>query len=583
MSEPIYEEDGENEFASHFGDGNNKSDRHLTKKNHVHFAIPRWVFMIGLIVIILGVLGTLSWKLGWLDSALGWYSSASVSVTVVEKDTHRAIDGAQVTIGEKSGQTNAQGVADIQSLHSGEVTVSISKVGYNPKSYTTTIYRGQNPLPDVIVEKAPEKVYSFKVTIKDAIAGSGIKAAKVLIGKTELTSPESGVISVSTKEVVNSAHVTKDGFESKEVPLVFAKDTYEDVTAELTPIRYIVFEQEKGGTTDLYTTDFKSSAPIKLTNSNGVYSNSNPSLSPDAKHLAFLSDRDKHTLKFVDQSQNSIASVLYIMDEKGTVIKATDDLNPLKVQWVSNSTVIYYTFSDNSSPVFQPTVVAYNVVSKKRTVLSQTFVDPAQNISLSHLAVSNDGSTIAYAISALDASSLPLELSGIYTVKTDGTARKQISKTIKTLTDMYFASDGTIKYTYLDSGVLNMYSASATAEKDLTKSLSVRERAYTKTAILDRNRLTVLTKDGKYIYIDTKNGKSDVFLLASDGKTESQLTNLGTVSTIALSADEKYVLVGDSTNSLFVVGLASTNAVKLVPAFNLNASFMFKPPILATS
>lgn len=575
MAEPIYEEDSENEFASHFGNDDNKSKHHLSKKNHIHFAIPRWVFITGLVVIILGVLGALGWKLGWLDSALGWYSGASVSITIVEKDSHKAIDGAKVTIGEKSGITNTQGVANIESLRSGAITITVSKAGYDSKTYSTTIYRGQNPLPDVIVVKAPDKVYAFKVTIKDAIAGSGIKAAKVLIGKTELTSPESGVVSVSVKEVVDSIHITKDGFDAKEVPLIFTKDIYQDVIAELTPIRHIVFEQEKGGVTDLYTTDFKASTPLKLTNGNGTYSNSDPHLSPDQKYLVFLSDRDGFT------SNSTRSSILYVMDEKGTVVKATDDLNPKSVKWVSDTTVVYY-INVVTNAVIQPTVVAYNVVSKKRTVLSQTFVDPAQNINLTHLALASDRLTVAYAISALDASGVPLELTGIFTVKTDGTGRSKISKTIKTLTDMYFSSDGAVKYTYFDGATLNIYSASQSGEQDVTKTTTVRERNYTNTAKSSRDSLTAMTKDGRYVYIDTKNGKSDVFLLSPDGKTESQLSNLGTVFTIALSADEKYVLVGDTANSLYVTGLASTNAVKLTTAFNLNSSFMFKPPVLAT-
>ncbi len=577
MSQPIYEEDGENEFATNFGknDASKAKLDYASKRSHVHLAIPRWVLIFSLIVVVLGTLCFASWKMGWLDKIFGWYSGATVTVTAVEKDSRRAVAGAQVLIGEKSGQTNAQGVAEIKDLRSGAVTITITKAGYTTKTYFTTIYRGINPLPDVIVEKAPDKQYVFKVTVKDVIAGIGIKAAKVLVGKTELTTPESGVVSANVKELVESVHVTKDGFEPMDMPMVFEKETYRDLVVELFPIKYIVFEQEKGGMTDLFTTDFKGSVPVKLTNGNGQYSNSSPKLSQDLKYLAFLSNRDSLT------SNNARASILYLMDEKGVVTKATDDLNPKQVQWASSSTLVYY-YDTTTSGVVQPTVISYNVTTKKRLVLSQTFVDPAQNINLTHLSIASDGLSVAYAISALNSGGVALELTGIYTVKTDSSSRKQISKTTKTITDMYFTTDGAVKYSFMDASELNSYLASLSGEKDVTKSPTTRERAYTKTSTLDRNLLTVTTKAGLFVYIDTKNGKSDVFSSSADGKTESQLTNLGAVSTITLSADEKYVLVTDSSNVLYVCGLSSTNAVKLADAFNRNASFVFKPPALAT-
>lgn len=582
---PIYEDDDRNEFASAFGErtlsGGEKDRSKQHSSKHVHIMMPKWLVVSGLVVIILGVVTAIGWQFGWFNRALQWYSAASITITVIEKDTHHAIASASVTVGEVSAQTNTQGVASIGNLRSGKVLVTVSKPGYAAKTYETTLYRGDNPLADVVIEKAPDKTYSLKITVKDAIAGTAVKGAKIVVGARELSSSDAGLVSATLSAVVESVHITKDGYEAGDAPLQFAKDAYSDLFVDLFPIRYVVFEQEKGGYTDLYATDFKGSSPVRLTDGKDASSNTTPVASQDLQYVAFLSDRDGVKVS------GDLAKRLYVLDQKGVATKTTDDLNPDHVQWISANTIIY-SFTTTIGTVTEASVASYNLVTKKRTLISQAFQDPSVPVSLVTVAVSNNGQSVVYALNAGVASTGATDLTGIYTVQVDGTNRKKISNSNKKITDLYFASDGTtVRYTYADATDFFTYEAStANGEKDVTKTTTLRERTYTKIApgnSIDPNLLTSATKTGTFVYVDTKNGKSDVFALASVGKPETQVTDLGTVSSMMLSADEKYILVAvKSTNSLYIAGIAGTTAHKIADAFTTNASFGFKPPLLTT-
>lgn len=586
--EPIFDEDQDEsqdtdddaEVSSH------NSGTHQTKKNpkksHIELTMRinrRRVAVVTSLFVIVALLGA-AWKLGFLSQGFSWYNSASVTLTVLEKDSHKPLSGVLVTLQGVSATTDADGLAQLAKLTSGAVNVTLTKDGYTPKNYPTYIYRGLNPLPDAIMEKAPDKVFDIKGTVTDVISGAPITKVRVAVADKDTLTDASGAFTLKAKADVLQVHLNKDGFESQDVPLKFSGAAFEVVAGTLMPMQSVTFEQEKGGKTDLYQTDLSGLKIAAITNGQGTSSSSDAISSPDQTHLAFLSDRDGARI------DDALVRKLYVEDQKGVVAKLSDDPNPRLVTWAGVSTILYI-YQNSASPA-QDTLISVNVDTKKRTVL---LTPPAAAtgiiVSIDALAVSADGKLIAYAENAYNPNNLndmpAAAAKGLFTIKLDGTGAKRIASPSDFVTNLYFsANDAKVRYTVSATQI-------TAKEVDLASGVetiagpSIRERTYTEKLSFTAARLaTVQTKAGRFAYIDTKNGKTDIFVTALDGTIDKQITSLGTVNTIALSPNESYLLFTTNESgaySLYVIGLDGGVPKKLADAANAHLQFSPKLPV----
>ncbi|GEM_PF-4418651 len=533
-----------------------------------------FALVVAIIVLVGGLIG---WKFDVYGKTTTWYNAASVTITILEKDSRKPVPAATVTIDTVIAKTNPTGTAELTKLKSGKVAVTITKEGYLPKSFDTRLYRGINPLPDAIIEKAPEKTFSLSGTIVDAVSQSPITKAKITVSEQDNTSDDTGAFNMQVKGDVSKIRVTKEGYDAYDGPLLLGEDqTFAPLKIELLPQLSFVFEQEKSGKVNLYTVSLSNATPTALLGDKDTAGNSTPAVSPDQKTVLFLSDRDSTTK-------------LYLRDQKGNITKVSDDANPIFARFVDNNTIIYVYMSNANSPT-QSALVSYRIDSKKRTVISNTpAADTKASVNIPLVTVSSDGQLIAYQMLPLQTSDTPTinldDLRGIYTVKPDGKdIKKVLNPSVPYINKLYFAdANKSLHYSFNDDTGYRIHSVdlATTQDKDITASPTILERTYVRDhGKPDLRDTTILTTSGKYIYIDTRNGKSDVFTSDKDGKNEVQITQLGTVQSIALSQSEKYVLVGSSLNndtSLYVVGAAGGSVKKITPVYSLNAGFLSPP------
>lgn len=563
-----------------------KSTHKKGSKVEIKFSMSRAAMISLVVLVVLGVGGFVGWKYSLFSKATSWYSAATVTAKVIEKDSNKVLDGVTINIDGAIAKTDVSGSVSFKNLSSGDVTITVSKEGYIPSTYTTKLYRGNNPLPDIILEKAPDKLYSLAGTITDALNGELIAKAHAKVGDIEAVSDDKGAFTMQVKADASKISITKDGYSDIVATAVFnSNQLFDAVKVELFPKMNIVFEQEKSGKVDIYQAGADGLTITALTDGKQVYSSKSPMASPNSTRLIFLSDKDG-----ASASSNSSTFKLYQRDSKGNISKLTDDSNPYHVQWL-NDDIIIYTYYAQTSPS-QTAVISYNVSTNKRIVLTKLPVaDTAISVNIDGLAVSPNGQYIAWTQSAYTNNSTPSaeittlasDTKGLFISKSDGADYKRLSAASSYAYNMYFTANSLdLRYSFYENNGYVYKSINIASAQESNSTKSILDRDYSRNVGYDgpydyNGPSTLLTKDGKYVYIDTRNGRTDVFIAGTDGKNETQITKLGNVKGIHLSADEKYLLIGtnsDNITAMYISGLNSGTPKKAVECFSQNSGFL---------
>jgi len=563
-----------------WGAGSKKPD-----KVSVSFS-KKWAIITSIIVILIVAAGA-CWYLGYFKTLYRWYSAATLTVRVVEKDTNKPLANVMITVADKNATTDSTGTVNLQKLPNGKQNITFNLDGYDPKTIEAQLYRGDNPLPDVVLEKTPEKVYSLSGTVTDIISAAAVPKVKVVVSDKSAVTDDKGYYQLSVRADVTKVTFSIDGYQQFQSTLALKNDKFDAVNAQLSPIRNVVFELEQSGKTDLYSTDFLAAKSTRLSDGKQGYSNKNPIVAPDEQRILFLSNRDG-----AKDASGAVGYRAYLRDAKGTVVATTTDLNPHSIHWLDAKRFVYV-YNEVGSYT-RDHLVVYNTDTKKRTVVGEILARNDINTANGLIAVSKSGTYIAYYSSATavsadntDAVTAAASYNGMYTVKSDGSSWKKLGDQANSPDFIYFPnSDAELRLNYFVNGVLSTKTAnpSTGAMTDLSgKSVWERDYATKNSANLDTNVYqavnTIQTKSGQFIYIDTKNSQTDVFTVDSAGNNEKQLTRIGTVKNISLSADEKYLLVGTKDNNnasaLYVVGSSGGTAKKLADINGL--AFGFAP------
>jgi hypothetical protein len=577
--------DDEPESTTESAKNQNKSHKKGSKVEF-KFSMSRAAIISLIVLVVLAIGGVVGWKYNLFSKATSWYSAATVTAKVIEKDSNKVLDGVTINIDGTIAKTDVSGFVSFKNLSSGDVTITVSKEGYIPSTYTTKLYRGNNPLPDIILEKAPDKLYTLAGTITDALNGGFIAKARAKVGDIEAVSDEKGAFTMQVKADASKISITKDGYSDAVATAVFnSNQLFDAIKSEMFPKLNIVFEQEKSGKVDIYQAGADGQNVTALTDGKQVYSSKSPMVSPDSTKLIFLSDKDN-----ANASTNSSSFKLYQRDSKGNITKLSDDNNPYHVQWLNNDTIIY-TYYAQTSPS-QTVVVSYNVGNNKRVVLTKLpGADTTISVNIDGLAVSPNGQYIAWTQSAYTNNSAPTadittltnDTKGLFISKSDGTDYKRLSATSTYAYNMYFtANSADLHFSFYENNGYIYKSISIASGQESNSTKSILDRDYSRNVGYDgpydyNGPSTVLTKDSKYVYIDTRNGRTDVFVAGTDGKNETQITKLGNVKGIHLSADEKYLLIGtnsDNITSMYISGLNSGTPKKAVECFSQNSGFL---------
>ncbi|HSI21277.1 MAG TPA: carboxypeptidase regulatory-like domain-containing protein [Verrucomicrobiae bacterium] len=506
-----------------------------------------WVWLLA-IILILGVSGVAAWQFGWYKPVYDKVYAASVSFKVREDDKY-ALEGVSLAFRDKTYTTDASGQVNITGAVAGDWPISIAKDGYVPYTATVTLKRGDNGSLSVSLKKETAKVYSVKGLVTDYVSALALSEVQVSLGGKSAKTAADGSFTVDDL-VAGEFKLTlsKAGFTTVEVPLTVSPTT--DVAkVSMVPTGNVLYVSNRDGKRSMYVAKYDGSGERQLVAPVAGTEDFGPSVSPDGKRVVFSSTRDKIPSTF----NGRYLSRLYVVDIDGKNLKkVSDDVSPAAVTWSANSGFIYFeAYKDSKLSEY---VRRFYDVSKANTfelgeTSSGAYMMGTATKAIYSVSRNTEGYNYVYDIKSVDFVS--------------GERRTIISDIEDLLTSepMEFVSDDTaFTYETQDGNGRKRYQADfQSGEK---KEISLKQ---------DAERAYSVSPDGtRKAFIETRDGKNDIYTVNNAGVDERRITTFGVVSALApitWDTTSRYItfaVVREGENGIYIVSAAGGEVRKIV-------------------
>jgi Tol biopolymer transport system component len=469
----------------------------------------RWF---GGIIATLVVVGLIGWWQGWFTALADRWNEATIVIKVREDDTY-AIEGVTLLFAGTSHQTDGAGQVVITKVVAGTHKVAISKEGYTPVEKDVTLRRGDNGAMSFSISKEPERLFSIGGRVTDYVTGLALAEAQISVGGQSVKVDSAGAFSV--KDIPAGEYkltASKSGFTTKE-QMVQTDSQSEAVVVALVPNGSVLFVSNRsGGKRAVYTAAYDGSNQQELITPIEGTEDFGPAESPNGQVVVFSSTRDKVASSY----GSGFLPRLYLINADGTGLrKVSDEVNPTRVEWSSNSRFLYFE--------------AYR--DAKLTQFTRRFYDTTKGTLFDlgeesyNLAMSSTGNFALYTVSRTIESD-----QRVYDLKildlTNG-ARRTLVEGIPT----YLSGDG-ITFSPDDSLV---YYEVQTGDEGRRRYEVVFANGQKKeiTPLGDISRRYVVSPDGsRKAFVEVRDGKTDIFTIAANGGDEKRVTTIGVVSTV---------------------------------------------------
>ncbi len=508
-----------------------------------------WIFGV---VVVLGVFAVLVWQFKWYQPVYDRYQAGSVSIKV-EEDGKFPIQDATLILNGSTYTSNADGRVDISSIVAGTYTLSLKKVGYQDVAATLTLHRGVNDIQTVAITRTPDKLYAIKGFAQDYVSGLPITNVTVTLGNTILKTDAAGAYTFDKQ--LNGDYtisLSKSGYINKQLT-VTVKDA-DSVAAQvpLVPVGTVIFTSNQSGKRGLYSINYDGSGRQAVVPSNGEeYSQM---LSPDGKMIAFLSTRDS-----VRNSYGTVVPLLYVSGTDGKNIKKVSDdiISGTVIVWSPSSRYIY--FEGYSDPQLTKST---NRIFDVSTGVTQDLGTNDQ-----WEAFSPDGGTAIYVTNTTVNTISQFTISTL--TMANGQRTDLVNQGTGYASNIVYALDGkSITYDTVSGGSHVRY------KLDL---------ASTTPQVIDAvradSRVYVVSPDKKLkAFVDTRDGKTDVYMVKLDGTAEQRLTTVGVAAPagpITWDVTSTYITFGlkrEGEQALYVVSTKGGEPKKVVDYYDNSAN-----------
>jgi Tol biopolymer transport system component len=514
--------------------------------------ISRKVMRTGGVVAAILALTLILWQLNTFNTVLDIIQPARATVTITNLRTQAAINQATVAVNQHTAITNTTGVATFTRLKPGETTFSVSATDYKTKQEMVTLKRGDNTLT---IQVAPlVDIITLKGVVKDAISDTPLGGVTVTTKDGKAVTDADGIFSIPNVHA-EAIEVTleKAGYEK-----TTKKIDQEDTNPQLTfaPTGRIVFvSNRENGKRGVYTIKYDGSDSKALVKRSEETEDFEAILSPDGTKVAFLSTREKRRHDNDAQFEPS----LYLVNIDGTnLTQLSKEFSLSNLIWSNNSRYVAWssraTTNDTASHVF-----VYDTDKKQTTKITDggstytfvfnhtaTAIAWSQNLEPSQSNNSNPNKNNV----------------GVY-------YRNLTTNQTKKLDD---ASSYTVSFTPNDEAIqFDYFDSTESKEKHIEVTLAdASKKTFTPSNTYEATK--VPSFDKKLVaYIDSRDGKSDVFVSNPDGTNERQITTMGTAMGVpAWDPSDRY-LVFDSSKEAetarYIVGVNGKSAKKITDIY----------------
>lgn len=471
---------------------------------------------------------------------IGAFAKADAEIVVSDSKTLLPLENASVTVNSKVFKTDKDGKAHLAGIPlSKSTTISIDTEGYLPISRQESFFIGQNNLLPFLLD---EKNRSLSVTVVNSITSLPIESANVEIGDNKLTSDASGMVIVSKIPFsLTSINVkaTKENFldNSQDFKLELLDNV---LTVKLTPVGKDYFLSNRSGKIDLYQSNLDGTGQgIMLAATGNEDNQTSINISTNGKWVALSSTREA-----VRGGNNSLIPILYVINtEKKTFTKVKTDVYFQIYGW-SDDNLIFLTYNNNSAETPTQKLISYNVKDIKQSVLLTS------NSYLNSGVLSGN----AFIYSFIDKTK---ESYGLYSAEISSGKISQISK--EGVYQIYFTSVNTVVFSTIDSDKWYSYDISTKKIKELSvPPVQSGYKSYFKSS-------------NKVAFIETRDGKTELFTEDLDGKNEKKLTNKGGVTVPIRWVNDEYIVyrvVNSNETANYAISVNGGTPVKISDVYS---------------
>jgi hypothetical protein len=474
--------------------------------------------------------------------------AASVSFKVREDETY-VLEGAKLSFRGTDYTTDSAGQVVVPEAVAGTWTIGVTKDGYTPYDGSITLKKGDNGTTTISLKKVPEQLYGVSGSVNNFVTSQGMAGVQVSFAGKTLVSDTVGEFGVQHLAVGDyDLTLSKDGFTPFTQKIHLTATKLDKLKISLVPKGNVIFASNRdNGKRALYVSNYDGGAQTQLVTPVAGTEDYALLLSPDGKNVIFNSTRDKVPSTF---TSGGYLPKLYIVGVDGKNLKKVNDaIAPSAIQWSSNSHFVIFTGYATAQETVSSTFY-YDVAKAVATEIGpgdrQVVLSNSGNFSLV-LDVSYDISNPAtFSITIID--------------MTNNAHRILVDNAAGSADSLSISADGAQVFYELQGNTdRKRYQVAFAGGTPVNIALVAADK-----------HIYVLSPDGKTkSFIDTRDGKTDIFTVDASGANETRLTTLGTVdATISLHWDTTgtyltFASVKEGETALYIVAASGGTAQKV--------------------
>ena len=327
----------------------------------LYVAHKKWSIPLTVLAAILFFLA-IPWTRYPLASAIGL--SHSLSLQVLDQESHTAVSGATVSAGSISAMTDAQGQALLKGVKVGHRSFMISKKFYNSASVSELVpLLSQGGKPVVYLKANGRQV---KVVITNKISKQPAANVTISFSETQAQTDSKGTATlvVPAGQVQQAVKLSGSGYNSQQVTLSASDTEIKTNNLTVTPAGKLYFLSKLSGKIDVVKTDLDGANRQMVIAGTGQEDDRNTVLlaARDWKYLALLAKRDS------DQPK------LYLIETGSDKLSVIDEgsVSFNLAGWSGDSFVYFVDRGYGPTTPHGQALKAFNAVTRQLSTVDQT-------------------------------------------------------------------------------------------------------------------------------------------------------------------------------------------------------------------
>jgi hypothetical protein len=488
------------------------------------------------------------------------------NIEVVDSTAGTAISGADVSIGGSHATTNGSGKATLTAVKVGRQQLVLSKKYYKDKNTKVLVpILKQKNQPKFQLAATGRQV---KISVKNLINHSSLADVNISVADISSKTDKSGsaIIVLPVGTTSEKATLSLDGFNKAEATVLVDDKTIKENNFSLTPSGKIYFLSKLSGKIDVAKTNLDGTERQTVLAGSGK---------EDSNNTVLLASRDWKYLALLSRREGGANPKLYLIDttssDKLSVIDG-GNMNLNVVGWSNNNFI--YQLTKNSVNGWEPhqqILKSYNAQNKQAIVLDQNDAVGANGAYAQEQfgSIYTFGNTVAYyktwyryGSAYYDPSILSGKSSGLYSIKDDGSARKNL----KTL-DAGNVSFITFQYSEPQEAYLTIGKNDNTSVYAIYNGAGVSDTTSDKIPTDGSYNTYLASPSGNQTFwADSRDGKNVLFLGDEKGENGKQIASLSDYKPYGWFSDD-YLLVSKNSSELYIMSKAgidqTTQPVKI--------------------